>query len=219
MFVKPFRSKSAVTVRNSDRRKLKSRFATFFPETPEETLNSMVPAKGDLKEMKVVTHKGEPVTVFTVEGEPTVIEMKNGTLIPYLYSLWSYEFMNVPTLHTTGNVLERFANGADLMAPGIILPPGVGVHEKIERNKAVCIKIAGQKHFVAIGVAEQSTEQLSKGLSGKAVKIVSCVGDQLWASGSKKIPPTETDPQFRCLTSFHLGKFYKNFFDNVHIER
>jgi len=198
MFVKPFRTKSAVTVRNSDRRKLKSRLATFFPGTPEESLAHMVPAKGDFKETKVITHKGEPVSVFTADGEPTVIEMKNGTLIPYLYSLWSVE-VNAPALHTTSNVLERFANGADLMAPGIIPTPD-GLCDRIERNKGVCVRIAGQRHSVAIGVAEQSSEQLMKGLSGKAVRIVSCVGDQLWASGSKKIPPTESDPQFRTLT-------------------
>lgn len=68
MFVKPFRTKSAVTVRNSDRRKLKSRLATFFPGTPEESLAHMVPAKGDFKETKVITHKGEPVSVFTAYG-------------------------------------------------------------------------------------------------------------------------------------------------------
>ena len=57
-------------------------------------------------------------------------------------------------------------------------------------------KIAGAKWPIAVGIAEQSCADLASGLKGKAVKIISVVGDTLWASGSKFIPPEEADPDF-----------------------
>ena len=83
------------------------------------------------------------------------------------------------------------------MAPGIIIPPGLGIDQTIEKHKAAVIKIIGQKHAVAVGYAEQSGAEMANGkLSGKAIKIVSVIGDQLWASGSKFVPPSEPDPIF-----------------------
>ena len=57
MFLKPFRTKSSVTVRNSDRRKVKSRLGSFFPDMTEDQIGNLIPAKGDLKENKIYTHK------------------------------------------------------------------------------------------------------------------------------------------------------------------
>ena len=57
MFLKPFRTKSSVTVRNSDRRKVKTRLGSFFPDMTEDQIGNLIPAKGDLKENKIYTHK------------------------------------------------------------------------------------------------------------------------------------------------------------------
>jgi len=105
MFVKPFRTKSAVTVRNSDRRKLKSRLATFFPGTPEESLAHMVPAKGDFKETKVITHKGEPVSVFTAYG------LWKDSFLPFMGPNFLNKILNsFCTLHKT-HTLSLTHNG------------------------------------------------------------------------------------------------------------
>ena len=105
--------------------------------------------------------------------------------------------MILPTLYVPPYLLEKFSGGADLMAPGIIIPPGLGIDQTIEKHKAAVIKIIGQKHAVAVGYAEQSGAEMANGkLSGKAIKIVSVIGDQLWASGSKFVPPSEPDPIF-----------------------
>jgi len=196
MFLKPFRTKSSVTVRNSDRRKVKSRLGSFFPEMTEDQIGNLIPAKGDLKENKIYTHKGEGLSIFTFADEPVLIELSSGTLIPYLYSIWKLELI-LPTLYVPPYLLEKFSGGADLMAPGIIIPPGLGIDQTIEKHKAAIIKIIGQKHAVAVGYAEQSGAEMANGkLSGKAIKIVSVIGDQLWASGSKFVPPSEPDPIF-----------------------
>ena len=76
MFQKAHRVKSSVAVRNSDRRKLRQRLANFFAHYNEEQLSGMAPAKGDLKENKIYTHKGEALSVFTLDGEPVIMEMK-----------------------------------------------------------------------------------------------------------------------------------------------
>merc|ERR1712106_323567 len=193
MFQKAHRVKSSVAVRNSDRRKLRQRLANFFAHYNEEQLSGMAPAKGDLKENKIYTHKGEALSVFTLDGEPVIMEMKCGTLLPYLYACWKLD-LTLPVLHVAPFLLQKFAGGVDLMAPGIILPPGRGPDPAIEKGRAICIKIIGQKHPIAIGLAEQTAGELSgPKLSGRAVRIISCVGDQLWASGSKFIPPQEID--------------------------
>jgi len=125
-----------------------------------------------------------------------LIELSSGTLIPYLYSIWKLELI-LPTLYVPPYLLEKFSGGADLMAPGIIIPPGLGIDQTIEKHKAAIIKIIGQKHAVAVGYAEQSGAEMANGkLSGKAIKIVSVIGDQLWASGSKFVPPSEPDTVF-----------------------
>merc|ERR1712131_385188 len=112
------------------------------------------------------------------------------------YSIWKLELI-LPTLYVPPYLLEKFSGGADLMAPGIIIPPGLGIDQTIEKHKAAIIKIIGQKHAVAVGYAEQSGAEMANGkLSGKAIKIVSVIGDQLWASGSKFVPPSEPDPVF-----------------------
>ena len=136
------------------------------------------------------------MSIFTFADEPVLIELSSGTLIPYLYSIWKLELI-LPTLYVPPYLLEKFSGGADLMAPGIIIPPGLGIDQTIEKHKAAIIKIIGQKHAVAVGYAEQSGAEMANGkLSGKAIKIVSVIGDQLWASGSKFVPPSEPDPIF-----------------------
>ena len=136
------------------------------------------------------------MSIFTFADEPVLIELSSGTLIPYLYSIWKLELI-LPTLYVPPYLLEKFSGGADLMAPGIIIPPGLGIDQTIEKHKAAIIKIIGQKHAVAVGYAEQSGAEMANGkLSGKAIKIVSVIGDQLWASGSKFVPPSELDPVF-----------------------
>ena len=136
------------------------------------------------------------MSIFTFADEPVLIELSSGTLIPYLYSIWKLELI-LPTLYVPPYLLEKFSGGADLMAPGIIIPPGLGIDQTIEKHKAAIIKIIGQKHAVAVGYAEQSGAEMANGkLSGKAIKIVGVIGDQLWASGSKFVPPSEPDPIF-----------------------
>ena len=136
------------------------------------------------------------MSIFTFSDEPVLIELSSGTLIPYLYSIWKLELI-LPTLYVPPYLLEKFSGGADLMAPGIIIPPGLGIDQTIEKHKAAIIKIIGQKHAIAVGYAEQSGAEMANGkLSGKAIKIVSVIGDQLWASGSKFVPPSENDPIF-----------------------
>ena len=145
MFQKPHRVKSSVTVRNSDRRKIRTRLTNFFPTFTEDQLNGLVPAKGDLKENKIYTNKGEALSgivikkflikkvifcncakVLTFENEPLLLELKCGTLCPYLYGCWKFD-LDLPSLHVAPFLLQKFSGGADLMAPGIIIPPVKGL--------------------------------------------------------------------------------------------
>ena len=140
------------------------------------------------------------MSVYSFENEPILVELSSGTLIPYLYPIWE-KLLQIPSLHVAPFLLEKFNKGADLMAPGIITPPGGKIESDIEKHKAVSIKIIGQRHPVAIGVAEMNSDQLNRpNPTGKAVRIISVIGDTLWASGSKKIPPQEEDTDLIGIT-------------------
>ena len=70
------------------------------------------------------------------------MEMKCGTLIPYLYACWKFD-LDLPTLHVAPFLLEKFAGGADLMAPGIIVPPVKGSCGFSIRFSVRCIRCTG----------------------------------------------------------------------------
>ena len=121
MFQKPFRTKSSTTVRNSDRRKLRAKIGSLYPEIPEDVQNEIVPQKGDLKETKIITHKGEQFMTYLLEDEPLIIQNNAGIAIPYLYALWKYN-LKIPTLHTHPDVVQRLA-GKGLIILQTLLEP------------------------------------------------------------------------------------------------
>ena len=218
MFQKPHRVKSSVTVRNSDRRKIRTRLNNFFPTFTEDQLNALVPAKGDLKENKIYTNKGEALsglvietfecnlfsTIFLTLRSPDIWKWATfiGTevwitmpLFIRLLEVWprSTKFAcrsvsatkvfrwcwSDGTRHYyTPNQRSGF-RGFLILYWNVLINPKNGIDQRIEKNRAVCVKIAGQKHPIAIGIAEQSTADLSGTLSGRAVRIISCVGDHL----------------------------------------
>ncbi|XP_074165100.1 eukaryotic translation initiation factor 2D [Sminthopsis crassicaudata] len=187
MFAKAFRVKSNTAVKGSDRRKLRTDVAAAFPAFGPEQLSELVPGKEELNAVKLYAHKGDAVTVYANGSNPILFELR-GTLYPTVYTLWSYPNL-LPAFTTWPPVLEKLVGGADLMLPGLTVPPG-GLPQ-VQQGDLCAITLVGNRAPVAIGVAIMSTaEMLASGLKGRGFTVLHTYLDHLWQFGDKSSPPS-----------------------------
>nr|XP_033773810.1 eukaryotic translation initiation factor 2D isoform X2 [Geotrypetes seraphini] len=186
MFCKAFRVKSNTVMKGSDRRKLRTDVVTAFPALRSEELSEFIPSKEELNLVKLYTHKGEAVTVYVQNRNPILFEVE-GRLYPTVYTLWSYSDL-LPAFVTWPPVLQKLAGGADLMLPGVVLPPS-GLPQ-VQQGNICAITLVGNRAPVAVGIATMSTaEMLGAGMKGKGVAVLHTYTDQLWALGEKCLLP------------------------------
>ncbi|KAM5238606.1 eukaryotic translation initiation factor 2D isoform 1-T1 [Ctenodactylus gundi] len=186
MFAKAFRVKSNTAIKGSDRRKLRTDVTSAFPTLGTDQVSELIPGKEELNVMKLYTHKGVAVTVYT-SGNPILFELEKN-LYPTVYTLWSYPDL-LPTFTTWPLVLEKLVGGADLMLPGLVVPPA-GLPQ-VQKGNLCAIALVGNRAPVAIGVAAMSTaEMLTAGLKGKGFSVLHTYQDHLWQSGDKSCPPS-----------------------------
>ncbi|XP_040594084.1 eukaryotic translation initiation factor 2D isoform X2 [Mesocricetus auratus] len=171
MFAKAFRVKSNTAIKGSDRRKLRADVTAAFPTLGTDQTSELIPGKEELNVMKLYAHKGDTVTVY-MSG---------------VYTLWSHPDL-LPAFTTWPLVLDKLVRGADLMLPGVVVPP-TGLPQ-VQQGDLCAITLVGNRAPVAIGVAAMSTAQmLSSGLKGKGFSVLHTYQDHLWKSGDKSSPP------------------------------
>lgn len=192
MFIKPFKIKSNVRLRNTDRKRLRAQLEKQFPTLSAGQLDLVCPTSGDLFQLRLLCHGGDSVTVYCLDSEPVFFEHGGDSLWPTVYTLWRLPAL-LPHLSTWEHVVERLAGGADLMAPGL-----TGCSERLSESRVgdpVAVRVAGRSAAVAVGRLLQSPQVLaaSERRSGKAVAVLHVLGDQLWAHGGKKPPPPRLD--------------------------
>ncbi|XP_010588569.1 eukaryotic translation initiation factor 2D isoform X4 [Loxodonta africana] len=176
MFTKAFRVKSNTAIKGSDRRKLRADVTAAFPTVGTDQVSELVPGKEELNVVKLYAHKGDAVTVY-VSG---------------VYTLWSYPDL-LPTFTTWPPVLEKLVGGADLMLPGLVVPPA-GLPQ-VQKGDLCAIALVGNRAPIAIGVAAMSTaEMLTSGLKGRGFLVLHTYQDHLWKSGDKSSPPSIAPP-------------------------
>jgi translation initiation factor 2D len=200
MFIKPFRVKSSTQMKGSDKKKFKAdirkRFAYFSdPDVDMDLLNDLMPNKEDLMITKVETFSGEAVYLYQrKEGLTLFFELEKDKLIlPTLYTLWQCPSM-LPAFSTHPPVVQKIANGADLMLPGVVVNESLGIkayHDgNIRKGDPLSINLVNNKACVAVGTATLGSEDMyMSGRRGKAVVILHCYGDQLWAHNGKQTLP------------------------------
>ncbi|XP_048962835.1 eukaryotic translation initiation factor 2D isoform X7 [Canis lupus dingo] len=121
MFAKAFRVKSNTAIKGSDRRRLRADVAAAFPGLGTDQVSVLVPGKEELNTVKLYAHRGDAVTVYVSGGNPILFELEKN-LYPTVYTLWSYPDL-LPTFTTWPLVLKKLVGGADLMLPGLVVPP------------------------------------------------------------------------------------------------
>lgn len=187
MFAKAFRVKSNTAIKGSDRRKLRADVAAAFPRLDSEAVSELVSNKEELNVVKVYAHKGEAVTIYVRQRNPVFFEV-DGHLYPTVYTLWSYPDL-LPAFITWPPVLQKLIGGADLMLPGVVVPPS-GLPQVL-LDQLCAVTLVGNRAPVAVGCATMSTaEMLGAGMRGKGVTILHTYSDQLWMFGDKSSPPT-----------------------------
>ncbi|XP_036923014.1 eukaryotic translation initiation factor 2D [Sturnira hondurensis] len=186
MFAKAFRVKSNTAIKGSDRRKLRADVVAAFPTLGTDGVSQLVPGKEELNVVKLYAHRGDAVTVYVSGGNPILFELEKN-LYPTVYALWSYPDL-LPTFTTWPLVLEKLVGGADLMLPGLVVPPA-GLPQ-VQKGDLCAIVLMGNRAPVAIGVAAVSTsEMLASGLKGRGFSVLHTYQDHLWRSGDKSPPP------------------------------
>ncbi|XP_069489286.1 eukaryotic translation initiation factor 2D [Ambystoma mexicanum] len=186
MFSKAFKVKSNTAIKGSDRRKLRLDVAAAFPRLDPEALSELVSNKDELNVVKVYAHKGDAVTIYVRHRNPVFFEVE-GRLYPTVYLLWSNPDL-LPTFATWPPVLQKLAGGADLMLPGVVVPPS-GLPQ-VQPGHLCAITLVGNRAPVAVGSATMSTgEMLGAGMRGKGVTVLHAYSDQLWMFGDKSSPP------------------------------
>lgn len=125
MFVKPFKTKSNVQIKSTERKKLRTKIENAF-NLSDDDLNKVLPTKSTLNHLKLVLHSDQIAMVYTCDRRPMFFEFSESgdesksVILPTIYSLWILPEL-VPTFTTHPAVLPRLAGGADLMLPGTII--------------------------------------------------------------------------------------------------
>ncbi|KAJ1720026.1 hypothetical protein LPJ53_005302 [Coemansia erecta] len=148
---------------------------------------------------KFVSHIGEKGEIFYDDtGAPVWFkaemhgDIKTPVLLfPTVYTLWKFP-ETLPIIWTSSYAIEKLINGADLMVPGLIVPPG-GMPD-LKRGDIVAVCCPGSLGAQAVGVLTFDTKDVRSvaGAKGKAVLIAHTYKDHLWESGSKEGPPEIT---------------------------
>ncbi|EDM09833.1 rCG46083, isoform CRA_b [Rattus norvegicus] len=182
MFAKAFRVKSNTAIKGSDRRKLRADVTVAFPTLGTDQVSELIPGKEELNVVKLYAHKGDAVTVYTSGGNPILFELEKN-LYPTVYTLWSHPDL-LPAFITWPLVLEKLVGGADLMLPGVVVPP-TGLPQ-VQQGDLCAIALVGNRAPVAVGVAAMSTAQmLASGLKGKGISVLHTYQDHLCPEGQQ----------------------------------
>lgn len=125
MFIKSFKTKSNTQIKSTERKKLRNKIATAF-KISEDDLNKLLPNKGALTQVKIITNNEQPVTVYSCDKRPLFFELAgnddsplsaSSVLLPTVYALWILPNL-IPIFTTHQQVFPRLLSGADLMLPG-----------------------------------------------------------------------------------------------------
>ncbi|KAK7485278.1 hypothetical protein BaRGS_00023529 [Batillaria attramentaria] len=189
MFLKPFRVKTQTTLKGSDRKKLRSDVEQQFPSLTSAKTADLIPNKGDVTLVKIVTHSDDNVLVYCVQKNPVFFELFK-SLYPTVYTLWKFPDM-LPVFTTYREVFPRLVGGADLMLPGVIVKgePHPKMFGALQKGDLCVIRAP-----VVLGQTLLSGEDMyASAMKGKGVKTLHILGDQLWEFGDKSQPPVIPD--------------------------
>ncbi|KAJ3402592.1 Eukaryotic translation initiation factor 2D, partial [Chytridiales sp. JEL 0842] len=161
---------------------------SLYPILTDDSLSTLLPKDSELFVTKISTHQDSHGQLYTLGPQPLFIRLgKEGKLYPTIYTLWKLPHL-LPTITTHGPVMRRLFDGADLMLPGVVVPPN-GFETNFQVGDVVAILMRGNPYPLAVGRMLVSRDAMIKnGMRGKGVEMVHTYGDTLWAL-TKEEPP------------------------------
>lgn len=190
MFKKSFRVKTHTALKGSDRKKIRADILKNFKCLDEESLNEVLPNKGDVTIMKICTNSGENALIYFFQKNPMFFEL-NRTLFPTVYLLWKHPQIML-SFTTWPPVFEKLAGGASLMLPGLVIKGEIHpwTFKHVEKGASCTINLRGNLAPVAVGQMLMSGRDMyDSNMKGKGINIIHYFGDELWAAGDKSKPP------------------------------
>ncbi|KAL9262441.1 Eukaryotic translation initiation factor 2D-like protein [Drosera capensis] len=178
MFKKALETRSLQRLSGADKKKLRRKVKEKFPRASDADIDVILPPKVEI----TVTKLQNRVVVYGVEGDlPMIFDIdgRGSGLHPTVYALWKVPNL-LPYFTLKGGEVSRFIiGGADLMFPGIIIPPE-GL-PSFAAGETWAVKVPGNPAPIAVGVTTMnSTEAVKASLRGKALKITNHYHDTLW---------------------------------------
>ncbi|RLN09659.1 eukaryotic translation initiation factor 2D [Panicum miliaceum] len=181
MFKKPVDVKTVQRLSGADKKKLRRTAKERFPQASDADLDAILPPKGEITLAKYPTH----ALVYAIEGEfPMIfnIDARGHDLFPTVYALWKVPHL-LPAFTLKGGEVSRYViGGADLMFPGISIPPEG--FPSFGAGQPWAVKVPGNPAPIAVWITTMSsTEALKAGLHGKALRILHYYRDMDSADG------------------------------------
>lgn len=111
--------------------------------------------------------------ILLLDGDIVFFESE-GRLIPTLRSLLG-GIVHIPQVTVDMGAVKFVVNGADIMRPGI-----TQVDDAVRENGIVAIVDERHGKPLAVGISKMSAEDIRAAASGKVVKSVHHINDELW---------------------------------------
>ncbi|CAL9766312.1 unnamed protein product [Musa acuminata subsp. burmannicoides] len=180
MFKKPVEAKLLQRLSGADKKKLRRTTKDRFPHASDANIDEILPPKADITVAKYTNR----VHVYVIEGGLPMlfdIDGRGTEIYPTVYALWKVPEL-VPSFLLKGGEVSRYViGGADLMFPGISIPPE-GLPSFLS-GQPWAVKVPGNPAPIAVGATTMSSsEALKAGLRGKALRITHYYRDYLWQS-------------------------------------
>ncbi|KNA13329.1 hypothetical protein SOVF_116050 isoform A [Spinacia oleracea] len=187
MFKKAVEAKSLQRLSGADKKKLRRSVKEKFSRASDTDVDILLPPKGEITVAKFQNR----VLVYGVEGGfPMFFDTdgRGSDIYPTVYALWKAPEL-LPAFWLKGGEVSRFIiGGADLMFPGICIPPEG--FPSFAAGEPWAVKVPGNPSPIAVGATTMSSsEALKAGLRGKALRITHYYRDYLWESVEGRLVP------------------------------
>ncbi|WOG84533.1 hypothetical protein DCAR_0103717 [Daucus carota subsp. sativus] len=183
MFKKLVEAKTHQRLSGADRKKLKRTIRDRFPNASDAHIDILIPPKVEITVAKYPNR----VLVYGIENDVPIffdVDGRGSQIFPSVYALWKVPELLPAFVLKGGEVSHYIIGGADLMYPGISIPPeGLPSHSA---GEPWAVKVPGNQAPIAVGTTTMSSSEAVKaGLRGKALKICHYYRDLLWESAEK----------------------------------
>lgn len=185
MFKKPFTLGNSHKISGGDRKKLRRDCQKQFG-CSDEDVDALLPLKGGEVE---ICKCAAPIKaqVYFFDKVPLLVDITcKNDLMPTIFALWRAPNL-LPTVHVKHPAVSQYIiGGADLMIPGVLLPP-TGL-PAFEQRQLLAIAVPGNDAPIAVGRAalssEKATERLEHAARGCMVECMQCYKDKLWEAAA-----------------------------------